>query len=299
MERFHVTATGHSLNYLPEYVANHLGYFEEENLAVSATVPRPWDLVLDDLRDGRAEAALGGIWVPSMYLGRADRFTPFAQVSARAPLALVGREAAEAFDWAAMPGKVVAMKGSNGASVGLYFKLVLRENGIDPAGVGFIQDLDGVMLSELFLGGMGDYLMVDYPTALRLERQGGCHIVQPFPISGGPIPWSVYYARGESTPERQAQQTRFCRALGRAMGWICETDPEDYVDFLDTTFPAFPADLLVGAVRTYVAQEMWTTPRIEPLGYARWQGGIAAGHLVAEPLPYDTLIDPVPTAAWA
>lgn len=299
MEPFHVTATGHSLNYLPEYMADHLGYFQDVGLRVTASVPKPWDLVLDDLRQGRAQAALGGIWVPSMYLGRSTRFTPFAQVSARPPLALVGREAAGAFDWAAMPGKVVAMKGSNGASVGLYFKLMLRENGIAPRDVGFIQDLDGAMLAELFLGGMGDYLVVDYPTALRLQAAGHCHVVQAFPVTGGNIPWSVYYAPGDSSPDRQDRQTRFTAALGRAMDWIRATDPANYADVLGRIFPALPQPLLVEITRTYVAQGMWTTPRIDPDAFARWQGGIADGHLVAAPLAYETLIDPVSTRAWA
>jgi NitT/TauT family transport system substrate-binding protein len=169
---FHVSATGRSLNYLPEYIAVRQGFFEEEGLRVTASVPKPWDLVLDALRTGTAQAALGGIWVPSMYLGRSTRFTPFAQVAARAPLAVVGRERPEDFAWEKLPGKVVLMKGSNGASVGLFFKQCLREHGIDPQKVGFIQDLDGAMLAELFQGGMGDYLVIDYPGALRMESEG-------------------------------------------------------------------------------------------------------------------------------
>lgn len=299
MQGFPITATGHSLNYLPEYVAAEEGFFEAEGLRVTATVPRPWDQVLDDLRDGSAAAALGGIWVPSMYLGRGARFTPFAQMAARAPLALVGRERAEDFSWPALRGRVVLMKGSNGASVGLYVKMVLAEQGIDPAGLGFIQDLDGAMLSELFLGGMGDYLVVDYPSAVLMAAGGACHVVQAFPITGGDVPWSVYYALGEGGAQQQDRQGAFCRALDGAMRWVRERDPEDYVGFLERTFPRLPADVLVRVTREYVAHGMWTSPRIDPVGYARWQGGIAAGHLVCAPIAYDALVDPVPTAAWA
>src|SRR5262249_7071557 len=118
MQNFHVTATGHSLNYLPEYVAVWQGFFAEEGLTVTASVPSPWDLVLSDIGEGKADAALGGIWVPSMFHGRGQRYTPFAQVAARAPLAIIGRETPADFSWEAMRGRTVAMKGSNGASVG-------------------------------------------------------------------------------------------------------------------------------------------------------------------------------------
>ncbi|WP_347312072.1 ABC transporter substrate-binding protein [Defluviimonas sp. SAOS-178_SWC] len=297
MTPFHVTATGHSLNYLPEYVAVDQGFFADEDLTVTASVPRPWDRVLDDLRDGTASAALGGIWVPSMYRDRADHLVPFAQIAARAPLALLGREAAADFSWQALPGKTVLMKGSNGASVGLYFKMRLREEGIDPGRIGFIQDLDGAMLSKLFLGGLGDYLVIDYPGALRLAAAGGCHIVQAFPVQGGPIPWSVYYALGPADDGRVQQQAVFCRALQRGMDWIQAREPESYGDFLTRIFPALPVDILLRAARTYRENAMWTTPLIDPEGYERWQLGIADGHLISAPIPYETLNDPRPTAA--
>ena len=70
MQHFKISATGHSVNYLPEYVASWQGFFAAEGLAVSADVPNPWDLVLADLASGKANAALGGIWVPAMHFGR-------------------------------------------------------------------------------------------------------------------------------------------------------------------------------------------------------------------------------------
>ena len=295
---FHVAATGHSLNYLPHYVAVRQGFFETEGLRVTVSVPRPWDLVLEELRRGTAQAALGGIWVPSMYLGRGTRFTPFAQIAARAPLAVVGRERPEEFSWDKLPGKVALMKGSNGASVGLFFKLCLREHGIDPGLLGYVQDLDGAMLTELFQGGMGDYLIIDYPNALRMEAESRGHIVQPLAVTGGNVPWSVYYALGESSPERQEIQTRFARALYQGMKWIRAKDPETYADFLAETFPSLPMSIVLSVTRTYIAHGMWSTPRIDPDGYRRWQEGVTAGHLTLAPIPYEQLIDPLPTQQW-
>lgn len=299
MQNFHVSATGHSLNYLPEYVAVWQGFFEEEGLNVTASVPSPWDLVLSDIGARKAQAALGGIWVPSMFHGRGKRYVPFAQVAARAPLAVMGREKPADFDWQSMPGKTVAMKGSNGASVGLFMKLLLRENGVDPRNVRFVQDLDGKMLSDLFVGGMGDYLVIDYPSAVTLEAAGGGHLVQELSITGGNVPWSVYYTDGESDAAQLDTQSRFARALGRGMDWIMANDAERYRDFLASTFPKFKPDFLVRLANIYRANGMWTTPRIDPDAYARWQTGIHDGHLTTAPIAYDALIDSRPTAALA
>ncbi len=298
MQDFHVTATGHSLNYLPEYIAGWQGFFADEGLQVAATVPSPWDLVLSDIDHAKADAALGGIWVPSMFHGRGKRYTPFAQVAARAPLAVVGRERAEDFDWARMPGKTVAMKGSNGASVGLYVKMLMRENGLDPRSVNFIQDLDGKMLSDLFVGGMADYLVIDYPSAVTLAARYPVHVVTALSVDGGNIPWSVYYAPGESDATRLETQARFCRALGLGMQWILDHEAAGYRDFLVTTFPKFDGDLLVKLTDTYRKIGMWTTPRIDRDAYDRWQTGIADGHLTTAPIAYDALIDGRATTAF-
>ncbi|PXA85210.1 ABC transporter substrate-binding protein [Caulobacter sp. D4A] len=299
MQTFHVSATGHSLNYLPEYVAVWQGFFEEEELGVTASVPSPWDLVLSDISSAKADAALGGIWVPSMFHGRGKRYTPFAQIAARAPLAILGREQAGDFDWQAMAGKTISMKGSNGASVGLFTKLLLRENRVDPRAVHFVQDLDGKMLSDLFVDGMGDYLVIDYPSAVTLASKTDIHVVAELPITGGNVPWSVYYAEGESDDARLDIQTRFSRALGRGMEWILANEAAGYREFLAKTFPKFSPDLLVRLTDIYRSNGMWTTPRIDPDAYARWQRGIADGHLTKAPIAYGDLIDTRPTACFA
>lgn len=67
MESFRLTATGHNLNYLPQYIAQRHGLFHEKGLELVTTIPVPWDGVLDALADGSTDMALGGIWVPSMY----------------------------------------------------------------------------------------------------------------------------------------------------------------------------------------------------------------------------------------
>ncbi|WP_246669781.1 hypothetical protein [Agrobacterium sp. B1(2019)] len=76
-------------------------------------------------------------------------------------------------------------------------------------------------------------------------------------------------------------------------------DAERYRDFLASTFPKFKPELLVRLTNIYRANGMWTTPRIDPEAYSRWQTGIHDGHLTTAPIAYDALIDSRPTAAFA
>ncbi|TSI14557.1 ABC transporter substrate-binding protein [Brevibacterium aurantiacum] len=291
MDRYHVTATGHSLNYLPEYAAEWNGFFHDENIAYSVSVPSPWDQVLDDLRSGSAEAALGGIWVPSMYRGRADTFTPFAKIAGRAPLALLGRGDSKHFSVADTVGKTVLMKGSNGASVGLYFKMLLRENGIDPTRVNFIQDLDGAMLSELFVGGMGDYLLIDQLSAEHVADSNDVTIVFSAVREGGDIPWSVYYVRGGLDDANRSLHERFYRAIARGTEWILHHQVEEYLPQLVELFPGRNPELLRSLAQSFKDNGMWSTPQIDQKPYERWQKGIKDGHLIHSTISHDDFVD--------
>jgi NitT/TauT family transport system substrate-binding protein len=229
LQRFHVSATSHSLNYLPGYIANRHGDFREQGLEVTVSVPHPWDRVLDDLADGSPQAALGGIWMPSMYQNRHCNYTAFAQVANRTPLAIVSCETSHPFRFSDIVGRTVLMKGRNGASVGLFFKVLLRENRIDPQAVNDIQDLDGTMLPKLFVGGIGDYLVMEYLSARALfaAHSSKLQIAQGAMSDAGDIPWSVYYCQSSTiTSDTMNAQERFCVALAQGMNWVLGHDTD-------------------------------------------------------------------------
>ncbi|KAI4865674.1 periplasmic binding protein-like II [Hypoxylon rubiginosum] len=300
LTRFHVSATGHSLNYLPEYIATRHGFFKEQGLEVTVSVPRPWDLVLDELADGTAAAALGGIWVPSMYRDRVREYTTFAQLSNRCPLALIVRKpVVDGFKLSDVAGKTVLMKSGNGASVGLFFKMLLRENGVDPKSVDYVQDLDGAMLANLFQGGMGDYFFIDNVSArIMAKRNPDISVVMEMATDGEDIPWSVYYRETATiTPAVIDTQERFCAALKRGMEWVMQHDAESFRDELAEIFPAVPVDVLVDLTNIYRRDSMWTSPLVSRHGFDRWQLGIADGRLVTEPLVYETIVDSGPAMA--
>lgn len=302
LERFRITATGHSLNYLPEYIARRHGFFATQGLTVSVSVPSPWGLVLSDLTAGTADATFGGVWVPSMYLRRVRKYTAFTQVANRAPLALVGRSGAvEKEEWRVgdVVGRTMLMKGSNGASVGLFFKMLLRENGIDPKAVNYVQDLDGAMLGELFVGGLGDYLLVDNLSARALvKRHPSLLVVFETVVHGGDVPWSLYYREASKiTPEVLDAHERFCVALGQGMDWVLRHDAEDFKDELAEIFPKVPVQVAVDLTNVFRENNMWTSPTVDRKGYGRWQKGIVDGYLVKEPLAYEDIVDNGPATA--
>lgn len=306
MQPFHLTATGYNLNYLPQYIAERHGFFRDQGLEVSVTIPTPWDGVLDALADGSADMALGGIWVPSMYRNRVQDYTVFAQIANRSPLALLRRRTSceKKFKLADVVGTTVLMKSGGGASVGLFFKMLLRENGIDPRSVDFIQDLDGVMLGNLFQGGMGDFFVTDNLSARaiaarpRNNNNSNSHVsIAMEMVTQGDVPWSVYYRETATiTPELLDAQRRFCVGLGRGIEWVLERDAESFRDELAELFPSVAVDVAVEVTNSFRRNGMWTNASIPRKAFDRWQQGLTDARLVKEPLIYESIVNNGPAS---
>lgn len=298
MQLFHLTATGYNLNYLPEYIALRHGFFHEQGLDVTVNIPTPWDGVLDALADGSAIMCLGGIWVPSMYRERVQNYTVFAQVANRSPLALIKRTGDKSFKLTDVAGCTVLMKSGGGASVGLFFKMLLRENGIDARSVDYIQDLDGVMLGDLFQGGMGDYFVTDNLSAQAMVSRNPDVTIALQMVTQGDVPWSVYYRETATiTPEILDAQKRFCIALQKGIDWVLQYEAESFRDELADLFPNVPIDVLVSVTNDFRRNGMWTTTSVPREGYDRWQLGLRDARLIPEPIAYENLIDDTPSAA--
>ncbi|KAF2802411.1 uncharacterized protein BDZ99DRAFT_512475 [Mytilinidion resinicola] len=309
MQRFNLTATGYNLNYLPEYIALRHGFFREQGLEVTVTIPTPWDGVLDALENGTADMALGGIWVPSMYRDRVQNYPVFAQIANRCPLAILKHGPPEGFGsqlecsyarfkLADMAGKTVLMKSGGGASVGLFFKMLLRENGIDARSVDYIQDLDGVMLGNLFQGGMGDYFVTDNLSALAMAARNPKVSIAMQTVTEGDIPWSVYYRETATiNAEVLDAQRRFCIALEKGIAWVLQHDAEKFRDELAELFPAVPVDVAVSVTNAFRHDGMWTSTSVSRNGFERWQLGLRDARLVEEPIAYDDIVNDGPAAA--
>lgn len=297
MQTFKLSATGYNLNYLPEYIALRHGFFREQGLDLQVNIPVPWDGVLDALADASADMVLGGIWVPTMYLNRVQNYTVFAQIANRCPLAIIRRTADKDFTLANMAGKTVLMKSGGGASVGLFFKMLLRENSVDARSVDYIQDLDGTMLGNLFQGGMGDYFVTDNLSARAMVARNPNVSIAMEAVTQGEVPWSVYYGETATvTPELLDAQKRFCVALQKGIDWVLERDAESFRDELKELFPNVPVDVAIAVTNQFRREGMWTTTTIPRTAFDRWQKGLTDARLVKEPLTYEDLMFVEPKA---
>jgi len=291
VDQFRISATSRWPNYLPEFVASELGFFAAENLLVERWVASPWEAVLHDVNAGRAEAALGGIWVPAMYFQR-RKYVVFAQLNGRFPMAVVTRAAHAPFTWQSLPGSVVLVPGTGGAAPYLFLAGFLREQGVDPSLITFVHDLSNDMFVELFSAGTGDALMTDALTAASLVQRGVAHWAARFNDVGGAVPNSVYYGLPELLAREDRLAWRFTRALHQAMKWVQEHPADDVASLLRTHWPEADQAVLTDVIDDFRRTGLWAdSVLVSKPAYERWHHMLAVGGLLSAHVDYVDLVD--------
>ncbi|MBJ7289232.1 ABC transporter substrate-binding protein [Williamsia sp.] len=281
MSHLSISATAHGLNYLPEYYADHAGLFADRDLTVHAKACDPWTGVLDDLADGTADVALGGIWVPGMYHGTPRELTVFAQLNHQFPKALVTRtEQTTDFEWASLTGKTVLAPGIGGSAPYAITAGMMREAGVDSAGTTFLRDLSTPMFVELFESGLGDAIILDITTAQSMNDRGTGHIAVEYAEVGGLGPNSVYYCRTDRFDELSERLTAFTAALSDGMAAVRQAPVTELEPLLAEHWPNMPLATLSASCARIQRSRTWDTVRIDGPATDRWMRILAEEAMV-------------------
>ncbi len=291
MKDFRVAATGVSINYMPEYVADKLGFFKEVGINYSSYAPSPWTQCLTDVNAEKAHAVVGGIWVPMMYMDRIKDYRSYAKIASRCPLFIVSRTATDGtVNWKDLENKRVLVSGGDGASHYLSVRGVAKEGGANIDSVRFVHDFNMSMLVELFIGGFGDYIVVQPDMAAQLIEAGHGHLFCDLTTNGGVIPWSVYYTT-DLLLEDLDLYTKFTQALQMGTTWLLENGGEACKDIIADKWPNMNVDDGVSTIDMFIREGMWT-PSIEITQdeLTRWQSFLVDGDVIDELMPYEKLV---------
>lgn len=291
-ETLKISATAHGLNYLPEYYADHAGLFADRGLSVHAKACDPWTGVLDDLASGDADIALGGLWVPGMYLGTSRKLTVFAQLNHQFPKALVMRTPVQGeFDWSALTGKTVLAPGIGGSAPYAITAGMMRESGVDSSATTWLRDLSTPMFVELFEEGLGDAIILDITTAQTMVDRSTGHIVVEYAEVGGLGPNSVYYCRTDRFEELEERLVKFSSALDNAMAIVKATPVSELEPLLTEHWPNIALPTLSAACTKIQQSRTWDTVRIDADASDRWMRILEEEKMVRAAPKFDDLVD--------
>jgi NitT/TauT family transport system substrate-binding protein len=289
MKNLRISATAHGINYLPEYYAREHGLFADAGLDVTAEPRNPWDGVMHDLADGSADVALGGLWVPAMYAGRGRELVSVGQINARFSKTLVTRDPVPDFTWSWITGKTILAPGAGGTAPYEFTASLIRAAGVEPSSARFVRDLSGPMLTELFLGGHGDAMIVDAFSAAKLSTAGLADETYRLAEPGGVMPNSVFYTVPERLDALEEPLTAFLAALQDAMTAI--NGGASTASLLAEHWPQATEAARDAATSELIANGTWESVVIDEAACDRWIDILREAGLVSTPVDYSTLVD--------
>lgn len=290
-----VTPSGLSVIYTPHYLAEDLGFFAAQGLDVDSSVyAGPGSSWLSDhLTSGKADVAMGGIWIPLSYRRIIAELPIFAMINARNPQIILSREPVEHFTWEHLYDKRVVLP-MESTSQWMFLRGAMLEAGSDLDRIRFIRDLHVETTTNMWRAGFGDFYLTSPPLSHALVDEGS-YIATTIPASCGPVPWSVYYTTSSFLARSDNAAGRYAAAVEQSLRWVLAQPVEEVARAVAPRFPDTSLQLLERSLQGIIDAGTWQPSVAVPRdSFERYQGMISEFGLIDEPYDFETVVDSAP-----
>lgn len=293
LKKIKVAEVTHSIFYAPQYLADAMGYFEEEGLDVEFILTSGANNVTAAVLSGDVEIGFCGSEA-TIYIynqGEKDYLINFAGLTKKDGSFLVSRTPNDNFKVEDLIGKHI-IAGRKGGMPAMTLEWALNQNGVKTTEVNFDTSIDFASTTGAFIGGTGDYVSVFEPTALQLEKQGVGYVVASIGELGGTVPYTTYNARKSYIEENPDIIKSFTKAINKSLEYTHTHTPEEVAAKITAYFPDTSLNDLSEIVKRYKDIDAWfKTTEISEEDFKHVQKIVKnAGELDKE-APFDKLID--------
>ena len=249
----------HSVFYAPMYLADTLGYFEEEGIKIELTNGGGANNVMAAVLSGSDDIGFCGPEA-AFYVaegGTKDIPTVFGQLTQRDGAFLLSRtDERDTFQWANLKGKEV-LAGRRGGVPAMTFEYVLREHGFKDEDINFNFDVDFNNMTAAFIEGTADYCTMFEPTASEVQAQGKGFIVAAIGEASGVVPYTSFIAKRSWIDKHEKLVEGFLRAMLKAVRYVQKNTPEEIASHLTKHFAGTSVASLATSVKNYRAIDSW------------------------------------------
>ncbi len=251
----------HSVFYAPFYLAESLGFFEEEKLKIELTNGGGADNVMSAVLSGDSDIGFCGPEA-ALYVeigGSNDAPKVFGQLTKRDGSFLVAREPDPNFEWSHLQGKEI-LAGRRGGVPAMTFEYVLKNNNLyDGTDLTLNYDVAFNLMTSAFEGGTADYCTMFDPVAYEYEAAGKGYVVASVGEASGEIPYTCFMAKESWLNKHQTETEGFLRAITKAIKYVHETNNDIIGEKLVPYFVGTSATSLSASVKRYKAIDAWVT----------------------------------------
>ena len=247
----------HSVFYAPLYLAEKLGYFEEEGIEIELTNGGGADATMAAVLSGGADIGFCGPEA-AIYVaigGSNDRPMVFGQLTKRDGSFLVGRTAQPDFEWSDLEGKEI-LAGRKGGVPAMTFEYALAERGVEAT---LNYDVAFNMMTAAFEGGVADYCTMFEPGASQYEAEGKGYIVASVGQQSGEVPYTCFMAKSSYIEANPGKIEGLLRAVTKAIKYVNETDAATVAGELLPYFDGTTVQALEISVKNYKEIDAWVT----------------------------------------
>lgn len=247
----------HSVFYAPLYLADALGYFEEEGFEIEITNGGGADATMAAVLSGGADVGFCGP-EQAIYVeigGSEDQPVVFGQLTKRDGSFLVGRFEEPDFKWSNLEGKEV-LAGRRGGVPAMTFEYVLHENGINAI---LNYDVAFNMMTPAFERGIANYCTMFEPVASEYQAAGKGYIVASVGQESGEIPYTCFMAKQSYMDSHANKIEGLVRAVTKAVKYVNSADSSTVASLLAPYFAGTSESSLKTSVESYKKIDAWVT----------------------------------------
>ncbi|MBR2023866.1 MAG: ABC transporter substrate-binding protein [Clostridia bacterium] len=264
----------HSVFYAPMYLADSLGYFQEENIQIELTNGGGADNVMSAVLSGDAHIGFcgpeAGLYV--LIGGSTDVPTVFGQLTKRDGSFLVSRKPEPNFSWSDLEGKEI-LAGRKGGVPAMTFEYVLKQYDLfDGTNVTLNYDVAFNLMVSAFEANTADYCTMFDPVAYEYEAAGKGYVVASVGEASGEVPYTCFMAKNSWLNKNKDTAKGFLRAIIKAMKFIEENTPETVAPYLTAYFEGTSEQSLAASVKRYSDIDSWQKDlQMQESGFNRLQ----------------------------
>ncbi len=251
----------HSVFYAPLYLAEALGYFQEENIKIELTNGGGADSVMAAVLSGESDIGFCGPEAALYVLvgGSSDVPTVIGQLTKRDGSFLVSRTPQPNFQWSDLRGKEI-LAGRKGGVPAMTFEYVLNNNGLtDGVDLDLNYDVAFNLMVSAFEAGTADYCTMFDPTAYEYEAAGKGYVVASVGEASGEVPYTCFIAKNSWLNKNEDTAEGFLRAVTKAVKFINDNPSASVAPHLTAYFEGVSVDSLAASVERYRAIDAWRT----------------------------------------
>ena len=279
----------HSVFYAPMYLADALGYYEEEGFEVEFTNGGGADNTMAAVLSGSADVGFCGPEA-ALYIaigGSSDSPKVFGQLTKRDGSFLVARTPEPDFKWSDLEGKEI-LAGRKGGVPAMTFEYVIEELGVNAS---LNYDVDFNYMTAAFESGIADYCTMFEPTASDYEAEGKGYIVASVGEQSGEIPYTCFAAKESYINENPEKIEGLLRAVTKATKFVMENDAATVAEYLAPYFDGTSEESLANSVQAYKDIDAWVANMaMEKAAFTRLQDVIENSGELERRVDFDELI---------